>query len=496
MNNDALCFQTIEQLAPQLKSGKLSPVALTEAYLQRIEELDPKVNCFITVTKYIALEQAQKAEQEIKAKKYRGPLHGIPYAVKDLMNTKGIRTTWGSRLFIDQVPNHDGAVVEKLRDAGAILLGKLSMTELAGGPPNAAFNGPVHNPWKLDYWTTGSSTGPGACAAAGFAGFSIGSETTASILDPATACGVAGFRPTYGRVSRYGAMPLSWTMDKLGPLARSVADCAAVFQAIHGADPRDPTSVTAPFSFDPKAKMAGRKIGIVKREFDRLKQQKQNPPYDEALEVLKDLGCIIEEVDLPDFPYREVSRFIWQIEGGTVFEPYARKGELQEALINKNKWLGWKAAMLVPASDYMKVLRIRHAIILETMKLYQRYDALLAPRNPNGARPIVNANTGPNTANNANAPSTPNAPNNPNGRPGGGDASPDAAGAGGSASLLTLGNIAGLPGVAAPCGFTEKGLPIGMTLAGAPMTDGKVLEIAYAYEQATTWHERRPTFAG
>ena len=201
--NESLCTQTLDQLAPQIKSGKLTSVALTKAYLERIEALDPKVNCFVTVTRHLALEQAEKADQEIKARKYRGPLHGIPYAVKDLVATKGIRTTWGSRLFVNQVPDHDGTVIEKLRDAGAVLLGKLSMTELAGGPPTAAFNGPVHNPWKLDHWTTGSSTGPGACAAASFAVFSIGSETTASILGPASACGVAGLRPTYGRVSRF-----------------------------------------------------------------------------------------------------------------------------------------------------------------------------------------------------------------------------------------------------------------------------------------------------
>src|SRR4051812_4411494 len=284
--NEVLCTQTLDQLAPQIKSGKLSPVALTKAYLERIEALDPKVNCFITVTKNLAMEEAAKAEQEIKAKRYRGPLHGIPYAVKDLMSTKGIRTTWGSRLFVNQVPDHDAAVVEKLREAGGVLLGKLSMTELAGGPPEAAFNGPVHNPWKLDHWTTGSSTGPGACAAASFAVFAIGSETTASILGPAGACGVAGLRPTYGRVSRYGAMPLSWTMDKLGPLARSVSDCATVFQAIHGADPRDPTSVNAPFAFDPRAKMSGRRLGLVKREFDQI-PPKAKPMYDEVVKVLK-----------------------------------------------------------------------------------------------------------------------------------------------------------------------------------------------------------------
>ena len=481
--NESLCVQTIDQLAPQIKSGKLSPVALTQAYLERIEALDPKVNCFITVTKNLALEQAKKAEEEIKAKKYKGPLHGIPYAVKDLVATKGIRTTWGSRLFVNQVPDHDGAVVEKLRDAGGVLLGKLSMTELAGGPPNAAFNGPVHNPWKLDHWTTGSSTGPGACAAASFAVFAIGSETTASILGPASACGVAGFRPTYGRVSRYGCMPLSWTMDKLGPLARSVSDCATVFQVIHGADPRDPTAVSAPFAFDPKAKMTGRRIGLVKREFDQV-PAKAKSTYEDAVKVLKSLGCVVEEVDLPDYPYGIVSRFVWQVEGGTVFEQYARKGELQEALINKSKWFGWKAAMLIPAADYMKVLRIRHAIILETNKLFQRFDVLVAPRNTTGARPIV---TPPTQTAGAGAPGGGAAPDADAGGGGGGAG-------GGGGNLGTLGNVAGLPGVSVPSGFTDTGLPVALNFVGAAMTDGKVLETAYAYEQATSWHERHATF--
>jgi aspartyl-tRNA(Asn)/glutamyl-tRNA(Gln) amidotransferase subunit A len=298
--------------------------------------------------------------------------------------------------------------------------------------------------------------------------FSVGSETTASILGPASACGVAGLRPTYGRVSRYGAMPLSWTMDKLGPIGRSVADCATVFQVIHGADPRDPTAITAPFSFDPKLKMTGRRIGLVKREFDQIPANAR-PAYENVLRVLRDLGCTIEEIDLPDYPYNIVSRFVWQVEGGTVFEAFARKGELQEALINKNKWLGWKAAMLIPSADYMKVLRIRHAICLETAKMFQRFDALIAPRNPNGARLIVNP---------------PNAPADDGGGGGGG----------GNGNLGTLGNVAGLPGVSVVCGFTELGLPMSLNFVGAPMTDGKILEIAYAYEQATSWHERRPTF--
>jgi aspartyl-tRNA(Asn)/glutamyl-tRNA(Gln) amidotransferase subunit A len=261
-------------------------------------------------------------------------------------------------------------------------------------------------------------------------------------------------------------MPLSWTMDKLGPLARCVKDCAAVFDAIHGFDPRDPSSITVPFTFDPEARMAGRRVAIVKREFDRLKQQKADEPYDDAIEVLKRMDIAVEEIDLPAFPYREVSRFIWQVEAGTVFEPYARTGELQEQLINKNKWLGWKAAMLIPASDYMKVLRIRHAIMLEMSNIFRRYDALLAPMSPTGARQLGQLSLPPLTS-------------EENGE---------------SAGLLTVGNIAGLPGVAVPCGFTSQGLPVGLTFVGGPMTDARVLQIAHAYEQATTWHERRPSF--
>jgi aspartyl-tRNA(Asn)/glutamyl-tRNA(Gln) amidotransferase subunit A len=467
MINDTLCFQTIQKLAPQIKARDISPVTLTEAYLDRIRILDPDINCFITMTAELALDQARIADREIQEGKYRGRLHGIPYAVKDLLNTRGIRTTWGSRLFANQVPGFDSAVVEKLTAAGAILLGKLSMTELAGGPPEAAFNGAVHNPWKLDYWTTGSSTGPAACAAAGFSAFSIGSETTASILGPASSCGVAGFRPTYGRVSRFGAMPLSWTMDKLGPLARSVADCADVFAVIHGADTRDPSSVTAPFSFDPALKVTGRRVGLVKREFELASQVRANEPYDEAIRVLHQLGMIVEDVVLPEFPYREVSRFIWQVEGGSVFEPYERTGQLQDQLINKNKWFGWKAAMLIPAADYMKVLRIRHAIVLETMKIFENYDALLAPMSPTGARQIAIPTMVPNS-----------------------DA--DSVSGGG---ILTLGNIAGLPAVSVPCGFTRRGLPVGLSFVGGPMADATVLQIAYAYEQATDWHEKRPTFS-
>lgn len=465
MANEDLCYSSIGELAPLLKSRKLSPVELTRAFLDRIESLDSKVNCFISVTRQTALEQARAAEDEIRRGKYRGPLHGIPFAVKDLLATKGIRTTWGCRVFENQVFDYDATAVESLYRAGGILLGKNSMSELAGGPPGGAFNGPVHNPWKLTHWTSGSSTGPAACTASGFAVYSIGSETTASILGPSSTCGVPGLRPTYGRISRYGAMPLSWTMDKLGPICRRVQDCATVFAAMHGADPRDPTSVTRPFAFNPEAAIRGRRVGVVREDFDRAKEFGAEAAYVEALESLKNLGLVVEDVTLPKFPYREVNRFVWQVEGSSVFEPYARSGKLQAGLVNIQKWYGWKAAMLIPAADYMKVLRIRHAMVLEAIKLFEKYDALLAPLNPGGARPIE-----------------PKLETRIEGKP---DYRTD---------LLTIGNLAGLPGVAVPIRPTTDGLPRGLTFVGGAFAEQKVLELAHAFERATDWHKARPAF--
>ena len=456
-------FLSVSELSSRLRARKVSSADLTEAYLKRIESWNPKINAFITVTRETAIEQARQADREIATGHLRGPLHGIPYAAKDLFATKGIRTTWGSRVFADQVPDFDASVIEKLRAAGAVLLGKLSMSELAGGPPGGTVNGPVHNPWELSHWAHGSSTGPGACVAAGFSPIALGTETTASILNPASACGVVGFRPTYGRISRYGAMPLSWTMDKAGPLARRVADCATVFKILHGADARDRTSVTTPFRFAPGLRLNGRRIGVVRDEWKRVNEMKTGASYATALDVLRQLGARIEDVDLPAFPYREVSSFVWQIEGAAVFAPYERNGKLKEGLVSKAKWLGWKAAMLVPAADYVRVLQIRHAIGLKTRELFERFDVLLGAMNPSGARPIEPA-------------METRLKDRPAFR----------------SDLLTLGNIAGLPGVSVPCGFTHEGLPLGLAFVGAPMADGRVLEVAHAFESATPWHARVP----
>lgn len=464
MSSD-LCFAPLTELAPLIRSKELSSVRLVQTFLDRISSLDSKINAFVTLTADKALEEAAAADRQIQDGGYRGPLHGIPYAVKDMFATKGIRTTWGCRLFANQLPDHDATVVERLREAGAVLLGKLSMNELATGPPAAALNGPVRNPWKLDHWVHGSSTGPAACVAAGFSVFAIGAETTTSILGPASACGVTGLRPTYGRVSRHGAMPFSWTMDKVGPMARRVADCAEIFSAIHGADPRDPTSVSAPFRFRAKPPKTTQKLGIVRAEFDELARYGLDEPYKLALKTLQDLGFVIEEIDLPKFPYVEISSFIWQVESWSVFEPYAKTSELEEALLFKQRMLDWKAAALMFSGDYLKAQRIRQAMTREARRLCQRYDALLAPINPSGARHLEPVLGG-----------------TPPGTPGVGSL------------VLRLGILTGLPGVTVPCGFIKLGLPVGLTFAGRPMADGAVLEIAQAYQMATDWHLKQPAF--
>jgi aspartyl-tRNA(Asn)/glutamyl-tRNA(Gln) amidotransferase subunit A len=463
--SEDLCFSTLGELAPLIRARKLSPIRLVRAFLDRIESLNPRINAFVTLTTESALEEAARAERELRSGKYRGPLHGIPFAVKDALATKGIRTTWGCRLFEKQVPDYDATVVERLREAGGVLVGKLSMNELGAGPPGAALNGPVRNPWKLDHWVHGSSTGPAACVAAGFAVVALGVETTSSILGPSAACGITGFRPTYGRVSRYGAMPFSWTMDKVGPMARSVSDCAEVFRAIHGEDPHDHSAVSGPFVFRAKRRKTLGTLGLVRGDFAPLATHALDGPYRQAIERLREIGFAVEEVDLPRYPYREVSSFVWQVESWAVFEPFARSGELEVALVEKDRLLGWKAASLIPSADYLKVLRIRRAMVEDARRLCRRYGALVAPMNPQGARPIEPALGGA-------VPGRPAI----------------------DSDLLRLGSLAGLPAVSVPCGFTTAGLPVGLTFAGPAMGDGAVLEIARAYQAATEWHLKRPRF--
>src|SRR5713226_204796 len=332
MLSDDVLYLSVHELSAQVRAGKISPVELTESYLARLEKFGPKLGAVATLTAELAMQQAREAEKEIAAGKSRGPLHGIPYGAKDLLATRGIRTTWGAPPFKDQMFEYDATVIRRLRQAGAILVAKLSMIELAGGGGysngKASLQGPSRCPYNLEHWAGGSSSGPGAAVPSALVGFAIGSETLGSIITPSAFSGVSGLRPTYGRVSRHGAMALSWTMDKLGPMCRSALDCGLVLNTIAGKDPADPTSLDATFAWWPpaakKAKpLAGKRLGVVRPEFSTLPEGAEfAQAFGAALDVLRGLGAKLEETELPDYPYTAMATTLYQGEAASIFRQF------------------------------------------------------------------------------------------------------------------------------------------------------------------------------
>src|SRR5215468_10138932 len=383
MLSEDLCYQTISELSKQIAAKKLSPVELTHAYLERADAVNDKLKTVITLTRQQALSRASVAEKEIKAGKIRGPLHGIPYGLKDLFDTRGVKTTWGSIIFKDRVPDRDATCVEKLDKAGAILLAKLTMSEFAGGSTRSNLVPFPHNPWKLDRTTSGSSSGSGASTAAGMVGFALGTETGGSIVGPSAANGISGMRPTYGRVSRFGCMTLAWSLDKIGPLARSATDVGMILEAIAGPDPKDPTAGSA-FKFRPDpGKVAGRKLGIVRHEFD-LAPAANQAVFEKALDVLKQAGFVLENVTVPDRPYAEVYNLISNTEGGTFFKSVFNDKRI-EGMYDEARRADWMAASMLPASDYLTGQRIRAMITAESDEIVAKYSAIIAPTSETGA---------------------------------------------------------------------------------------------------------------
>src|SRR4051794_14402958 len=315
-----LAFLPASQLGALVRAKRITSTELTKMYLQRLKTYGPKLNCVITLTEDLALEQAERASSEIKRGKYKGPLHGIPYGAKDLFATKGIKTTWGAEPYQNQVPDHNAAVIEKLDKAGAVLLAKLSMGALAQG--GLWFGGMTKTPWDYEQTSSGSSAGSGSATSAGLVGFSIGTETLGSIVSPSTRCGVTGMRPTYGRVSRYGAMGLSWTMDKIGPICRTVEDCALVLRAIAGSDGRDVTVVDAPIHWEPRLPIAKLRFGYLKDEFDKLEGD-QKKIYGDALDVLRKAGANLQPMALPEFLLGAL-RMVLVAEAATAFDDLTR----------------------------------------------------------------------------------------------------------------------------------------------------------------------------
>jgi aspartyl-tRNA(Asn)/glutamyl-tRNA(Gln) amidotransferase subunit A len=457
-------FVPVRQLAGWVADRRLSPVALVESFLDRLERLGPKYNAVVTVTRERALEAARRAEREIAAGRYRGPLHGIPYGAKDLLATGGgIPTSWGAAPLRNQTFDEDATVIRKLEAAGAVLAAKLAMVELAGGAgyrqPHASFTGPGINPWDRTAWSGGSSSGSGSAVAAGLVPFAIGSETAGSILSPAGNCGVTGLRPTYGRVSRHGAMALAWTLDKVGVLGLTADDCGLVLDAIAGPDPADPSATTRPFRYD-APDSSGRRFrfasvaGVAEASAGAMRDR-----FDESLAVLADIGTI-EEVALPDRPYDAAMRLILQAEATSALEDLVEDGVIAELTAPEDRYLSY-ARDAILAKDYLKAVRLRAMVGREVDRLLAPYDAIVAPGRPAVATGLDEEF-----------------------RPALGSTPRDVIGA--------VGNLAGLPAVIVPNGVGERGLPTSLQFVGRAYEENAILAAARAFQARTDWHRRHP----
>jgi aspartyl-tRNA(Asn)/glutamyl-tRNA(Gln) amidotransferase subunit A len=463
--SEELLYGSVRELGKLLRAGRVSSLALTEAYLERLEKIGPKLGAVVTVTRDLAIKEARAADEEIRAGRHRGPLHGIPYGVKDLLATRDIPTTWGAEPYREQVFDYDATVVRKLREAGAVLVAKLAMVELAGGfgynNADASFTGPGRTPWNLQYWSGGSSSGPGAAVAAALLGFAIGSETSGSIITPAAFCGVSGLRPTYGRVSRYGAMALCWTLDKLGPMCRTADDCGLVLAAIAGADPHDATASARPFAYADE-EVPGKKyrIGVIKGSANNVQTEvKKN--FEASLQVLGRFADITSDVEFPEFPYGPAVGTIVNAEGASAFRDLLENGRAAQLRAASDR-IGGYAGMAVLAVDYLQAMRIRPFMQRALEDLYAKYDALVAPSRATVSLPI--------------------------------DKDFDKAypGMRGGPSVIPAGNLAGQPAISVPNGFGANHLPTGIQFTGAAWSEARLLAIANAYQQVTDWHRKRP----
>ena len=458
----SLAFRTIRELGADIRAGRVSPVTLAETCLKRLDTVGRTLNAVVTLTAERALEQARRAERELAAGRDRGPLHGIPYGAKDLLATSGgIPTTWGAAPFRDRCFDYDATVIRRLEDAGAVLVAKLAMVELAGGmgyrQPNASFTGPGISPWATDAWSGGSSSGSGSAVGAGLVPFAIGSETWGSILGPATYCSVSGLRPTYGRVSRHGAMALCWTLDKLGPLALTADDCGLVLDAIAGPDPHDPTAAERAYRYTTDADRRFRFAvvpGTVEASEPAVRDGVQ-----QALETLRELGTI-EEITLPDRPYEAMARIILWAEGAAAFEQLIEGGAIEGLTAPEDRVTPY-ARDAILAKDYLRALRLRGIVMREIDGVLSRFDAIVGPSRGT-AGPRLGAEF----------------------RSAVRGSVPDVLGA--------IGNAAGLPAIGVPCGFTADGLPVGMQFLGRAWEENTVLAAARAWQARTDWHRRRP----
>jgi len=437
--SDELAFLPVSELSKLIASRQISPVELTRLYLDRLTTYGPGLNCVVTLTEDLALEQAEAAEKEIARGEYKGPLHGIPWGAKDLLATRGIPTTWGATPFEHQVIDRDSTVGVRLREAGAVLVAKLSLGALASG--HNWFRGMTRNPWNTEKGSSGSSAGPGSATAAGLVGFSIGSETQGSIVSPSATCGVVGLRPTYGRVSRYGAMALCWTMDKLGPMCRGVEDCAAVLATIYGPDGKDHSVADVPFGWPSGKRVEDLRVAYLANDFEEVKEAADRALYEESLGAIRALGFDPQPVKLPHYP--SVADIVLPVEAASAFDDLTRSGQI-DAMSERDKshWPeALRVARAIPAVEYLRAQRVRSKMMREMEVLMDDWDVLIGPT---------------------------------------------FAGKNGQVTNLT-----GHPAITAPCGFVD-GTPRGITFFGGLYDEATILNFALAFEQANDWHKQHP----
>jgi Asp-tRNA(Asn)/Glu-tRNA(Gln) amidotransferase A subunit family amidase len=431
-----LAYYSVRQLAELVRTRKVTSTELTRLALERLKKFDPVLLCTVTLTEERALQQARQADREIASGTYRGPLHGIPYGAKDLLATKGIRTTWGSAVYRDQVPEQDATVIRRLEEAGAVLVAKFSMGELAMG--DVWFGGMTRNPWDVTEGSSGSSAGSAAATAAGLVPFAIGTETWGSIVSPSTRCGTTGLRPSYGRVSRTGAMALSWSMDKIGTICRTAEDCALVLNAIYGPDGVDQTVYDLPFNYSPRVDLNKLRIGYLKSAFDSASANDRA-----VLEKLRSLGARPIPIELPRLPVMDCS-IILSAEAAAAFDDLTRSGK-DDLLVQQTKdaWPNeFRGSRMIPAVEYLQANRVRYTMIQEMEKLMKQVDCYVAPSSDD--------------------------------------------------TNLLLTNLTGHPCVVVPNGFSEKGTPTTISFIGRLFDEGTLLAVAKRYQDATDFHLKHP----
>lgn len=464
MTQTELCYLTIREAGALLKRGALSPVELTRAFLDRIAALDGTLHAYITVLADQALATARSAEAELLRGDYRGPLHGIPIALKDLYDTKGIRTTASSRVFAQRVPTEDATTTTRLAAAGTILLGKLAMHEFALGGPDPTCGFPLaRNPWNLDHIPGGSSSGSGAAVAAGLCMGSLGSCTGGSIRGPAAYCSMVGLKPTYGRVSRYGVVPLSWSLDHCGPMTWTVEDTALMLQAIAGPDPNDPTCSRAPvpdYSAALIDTIKGLTIGVPRHFFwadDPRIDQETLRVVDSAVQTLSDLGAKVQDVTVPTLQYAGAAQPAIMLSEAFAYHQRLLRSQPEE--FGDMVRARFRTGGLFSSADYVQAQRVRNVLKRDFAAVLQQVDVVVSPSMSSPA-PAFATIDGMTTAR----------------RP----------------SFTGPYNLTGMPAISIPCGFTAAGLPVGLQIAGKPFDEPTVLRVAYTYQQAARLFERRP----